>query len=120
LRLETDLTNIVFSPGSGGGLPPASATGTGAAGKITVATVNPSAPAGWTITSMLAMAVKQGDAHTLGYSPIYEAADSVTFNSVQLTGLAAGTYVYGALLVWTKPDGTTAYSVALTGTANVT
>jgi hypothetical protein len=120
LRSETDLNMMVFSPGAGGGLQPVSAVFTGGSGKIDVATVNPNAPSGWTLNGLAMFAVKQGDAHTLGFSTINEVMATVTKEKAEITGLDAGVYVTGATLVWTKDNSATAYSVAITGTATVT
>jgi|SRR5579864_1804720 len=120
LRTATTMANIVFSPGAGGGLPPASITATGSAGHIAIGTTNPSAPTGWTITSMVGLAVKSVDPHTASNSPVYAGSDNVTFDSVNLAGLTAGTYEVGAYLVWTKPGSVLAYSTAVMATATVT
>jgi hypothetical protein len=120
LRGKSDLKDIVYSPGAGGGIQPVSATFTGAAGKVTMNVALPAAPTGWSISALNGFAVKQGDPMTLGMSTINEKTAAAPATTLDITGLAAGIYVCGAMLVWTKPDSSMAYSIAITGTATVT
>lgn len=120
LRAGTTLANMIFSPGAKGGVAPLSISVTGAAGALTVAFTNPTPPTGWTIAAAVAVAIKAGDPHTATTFASFAAEDDTTFDSVHITGLSAGAYEVGAWLVWTKPDGTAAYSVSINGTGTAT
>lgn len=120
LRGLSVLTTMIFSPGAGGGVQPLSITGTGGSGSATIATTNPAPPTGWTISAMVALATLQGNPSTLAASTIYAGNDAVTFNSVDITGLAAGTYVIGAYLIYNKGAGVLAYSPSINSTVVVT
>lgn len=114
LRGETDLNEMVFSPGAKGGLPPVDITLTPSSGAINVAFTNPAAPTGWAIASAIAVAIPQQDPQSAILYNSVEAEDDSTMNDVDLTGLENGTeYEVGAWLKWTKADGSVAYSVSL-------
>lgn len=118
LRPGTDMTGWLGSPGAKGGLPPTAIAATAGASQLTIAFTNPTAPTGWTLTDAVAACMLNTDPHTATDFSSFAAEDDTTFNSVVLTGLTAAEYVVAGWLVWTKPDGTTAYSVsaATTGT----
>lgn len=120
LRAGTDMTAWIASPGAKGGVSPLSVTATGGSGEVTVTFTNPTPPTGWTIAAAVAAATKSGDPHTATTYNVVAGEDSSTFDSVALTGLSAGSYEIAAWLKWTKPDGTTAYSVSINRTATAT
>lgn len=116
-----DLTAFVFEEGANGGLPPDTITSTPGAGQITIATTNPATPVGWTLAGMVGLALRDMDPHGDVVEPMQAAEDTVTFDSVTITGLTTGQlYRTGAFLEWTKPDGTAAYGVSLQDSATPT
>ncbi|MGA7966802.1 MAG: hypothetical protein WCB49_13130, partial [Gammaproteobacteria bacterium] len=104
LRPGTDMSAFIGSPGAKGGLAPLSIAITPGSGTLTVAFTNPAAPTGWAISSAVAMAMSDTDPHSSTDYATTAAEDAVTFNSVSLTGLTAGTYRVAAWLKWTKPN----------------
>jgi hypothetical protein len=119
LKYEADMANFIFSPGAKGGLPPIDATFTtgGGAGEIDVLVTAPPLPVGWTIQAAVAAAFPAQAPDGIFTGPIVAASDNATPYAPDLTGLPAATEcVAGAWLVWTKPDGTLAYSVGITDT----
>ena len=116
LRAGTTLAAFIGSPGAKGGIPPASVGAVGASGGGTVTFVNASPPAGWTITANVAMAMAAGDPHTIVTPKATVAKGTTPFTSAVFTGLTAGAYEVACWLVWTKSDGTVAYSPSLNTT----
>lgn len=121
LNGEMDMTNTIFSPGAKGGPAPATviiATG-GAAGEIDVDWTLPVAPNGWTIFGASIAAVPQQAPDEFFVGPFFGATVAAPALTYTITGLVAGDpYVVGIWLVWTKPDGSKAYSASLTDVAN--
>lgn len=120
LRGDADMTDFIGSPGARGGLPPDTLVATAGVGQITIDTTNPAAPTGWTLVSMIAMAFPDQDPAVAFVGPVTEGEDAVTFNQVVLTGLDTVLHQVRGWLEWTKPDGFTAYSIALADTATPT
>lgn len=120
LRGDLDLTDLVLSPGARGGLPQDSTTLTPGAGQVQVQTTNPTPPTGWTLVSMIAAAIPDGDPAALTDVQVVEGQDATTQNDVTLTGLSAGDWAVGAWLEWQKPDGRTAYGVSAVSIVTVT
>lgn len=121
LRSQTDLSAFVFSPGAGGGVAPASITVTAGANQITVDVTEPTSPTGWTIAEAVAAVIADQDPQSGVLYDVSAGSDNSSPYSIVITGLTtAQLYRAGAWLVWTKPDGTTAYSSALTGSATPT
>lgn len=111
---ETDLNNIVLSPGSGGGLPPATAVITPGSGTLTIAVTVPTGPVGWTVTAAQAVAVIDQDPHEAIEEPPTAGEDTTSAYSIVLSGLTASAiYQVGTWLKWATATGKTAYSVAL-------
>lgn len=112
---ETDLTNLIISPGARGGLPPLtfSAADSATAGQIDVAMTAPDAPDGWTLSKAVAVAVPNQAPDGIFEGTIYSAEDATAPYAPNLTGVANGDYIVGGYLVWTKPDGTLAYSASV-------
>jgi hypothetical protein len=120
LQGQTDLDFLIVSPGNGGGLPPItfSAVTGSAAGDIDVAISVPDAPAGWTLTSAISVAVPQQSPSGIFAGAMVSAEDVSTPYAPDLTGLVAGAiYVVGGFLKWTKPDGSIAYSASSSAVA---
>lgn len=120
LNGETDMQNVIFSPGAKGGLPPESinaATGT-TPGSIDVTFVVPAAPVGWTLTSAVAAAFEDQAPNAFFTGNFRAASDNAAPWVVTITGLTAGAVCnVGGWLVWTKPNGQLAYSVSLSDQA---
>jgi len=111
LRGESDLDNMVLSPGALGGLPPASMAITPGSGQLTVDVTAPSpVPSGWTIAKAVVAAIRDQDPDTGTLFTITAGEDSTSTYQVVLTGLAAQLYQVRAWLVWNRPDGKLAYS----------
>lgn len=120
LRTETDLTAMVFSPGAKGGLAAVSATPTPGAGTISIAVVAPELPTGWTIIEAVATVIKAANPQdSVAYNSV-TSFDATTPFAPAFTGLAAGSYEYGAWFKFQKPNGQFAYGPSLTGTTTVT
>ena len=117
----TSMVDFIASPGVGGAAPATSIGLTPASTAIDVALGLPGVPTGWTLASSAAIAFKDQSPEDPFTSTIHYVTDAVSPESLSITGLEAGElYVVAAWLVFTKPDGSTAYSVSLTGTATPT
>lgn len=120
LNGEADMVNTIFSPGSKGGPAPSGiivATG-GAAGEIDVDFTIPTAPNGWTLYKIVAAAFHDQAPDDFFTGPFVAVEAAAPATSLTLTGLgAAEACIVGAWLIWSKPDGTKAYSVSLTDEA---
>lgn len=113
----SDITGLIMSPGSGGGLPPSNLVVTPASGQLTLTATIPDAPSGWAITKVLGAAVVNQDPTEPFSGEWFVADDGTAPYSVAITGLANGTeYAVGLWIEWERPDGKTAYSISLTGT----
>lgn len=119
---QSDLTNFVFSPGAFGGLPPAAAVATPGDDQISIAVTAPSVlPAGWTIEAAVAAVIRQQDPQTGVLYDVLALEDVAAAYVLLFTGLAnAQAYRWGAWLRFLRPDGTKAYSTALTGVSTTT
>lgn len=121
IRGESDLNNLILSAGAFGGPPPATAVPTAGDDQITVAITAPSTtPSGWTIYSAVAAAIRDQDPDTGVLFTITAGEDLTSAYSVVLSGLTANLYQVRAWLVWTKPDGSFAYSPEVASTATPT
>lgn len=119
LRSESNLTNMIFSPGAGGGVAPVSITATGTTDALTVTFTNPTAPTGWTIASTAATAIiQQAPDSPTSFLTVSNTA-TISPWTVSLTSLSAGTYEVGGWIQWEKPDGSTAYSPSINTTGTV-
>lgn len=120
LRNDTPLTSmegLQASPGAGGGPPPSAIALTPGSTELSVGLTLPEVPTGWTLASSRAIAfIDQAPADAFSQEIFYNDEASTPQTNV-LTGLTASeTYVVCAFLVWTKPNGATAYSVSLSDT----
>lgn len=121
LNGQEDRANFVFSPGARGGLPPEGIAATGGAGSITIAVTAPEIPEGWDLMSAVGVAIMDGDPAASYTGPVGIDVETADPSELSITGLdEAGDYIVGVYLVWQKPNGDTAYSIALTDTATVT
>lgn len=117
---ESDMQNFIGSPGSKGGLSieaAAASTGSGS-GEVDVTFTVATPPAGWTLESVVACAFPDQDPAVGFGGPIVADENDTTKDVVTLTGLGAGVAcVTSGWAKWTKPNGDTAYSVAIADTA---
>lgn len=121
LRSDADMTDLIGSPGAGGGPPPDSIAAAAGVGTITVTFVNPTPPTGWSILAAVAIAVPDQDPAIAFVGPVTEAEDAVTpFDTVVLSGLDTVLHQVRGWIRWQKPDLSIAYSVSLADTATPT
>lgn len=117
LNGETDLNMLIFSPGSGGGLPPVNIAVTSGStpGAVSVTADAPTAPSGWTEFTLMGAAVLDADPTGIFTGPWAYAEDSTTAYTLSLGGFAEGVDVQvGVWARWTKPNGDYAYSASQT------
>jgi len=116
LRGLADLDQFVFSPGAFGGLPPASAVCTPGNDQLAFAITAPTVvPTGWTVAAAVAAVIPQQDPASGVLYQISAGEDLTAAYSITITGLiSAQEYRWGCWLRWTRPDGKTAFSTALT------
>ena len=116
-RGEIDLLSWNMSPGAKGGIPLVSAVLTSpGVNDILVTCVTPTPPTGWTVTSTIAMAIRDQDPQT---GILYTTVEDEDIGGLLplLPGLTTAVlYVVGAWIKWAKPDGSVAYSVGTMGT----
>jgi hypothetical protein len=116
-RSEVDLLSMNMSPGAKGGLPLVSAVlSSPGVNDILVTCVTPTPPTGWTVTSTVAMAIRDQDPQS---EVLYTTVEDEDVGGLLplLPGLTTAVlYVVGAWIKWAKPDGSVAYSVATMGT----
>lgn len=122
LREDTDVAEIIFSPGARGGLSPTAAVPTGGAGQISTAVTAPAVlPSGWAAYSCVVAVVRAQDPHSGTLYQIYAGEDLSSPYTIVITGLPAGTYEVRAWAKQTRPDGLIAFSPSFDGgTAVVT
>lgn len=120
LNGETDLQNMIVSPGAAGGLPPISvaAVSGGDPGEVDVTIVPPAAlPDGWSITECGAAAVHDVDPVSLFDGVFIAATDATAPYEITLEGLGTGeNCVAFGWVVYEKPDGSAAFSVSVADT----
>lgn len=116
------MDNFIGSPGAGGGLPPTDvALSSPGAGDIDAAFTVPAAPDGWALAGAVAFAFLDQNPSGFFTGVITAGEDTAGPGyTVSLTNVgAAGDYQVVGYLRWTKPDGSFAYSVGLTGQQTV-
>lgn len=112
--VAADLTGFYFSPGVGGGLPPASIALAPADGQITAIITPPAAPSGWTAAKVWAATIPNADPTAVFGGAWVTGSAAADPWTVVLAGLTNATeYIVGGWIEWTKPDGTTAYGVSI-------
>lgn len=122
LKGKSDLADIVFSKPVNSGLPIAAMTATAGTTQITIAGTAPTLPAGWSITEMIGIAMK----NVTPFGEMEEVisaggVDTTSPYSLVISGLTTGqAYQCGAWFKFVKPNGETAYGAALNATATPT
>lgn len=120
VRAEVNFQNFLGSPGAKGGLPPVSVVGAAGtlSGEINVEFVHPTVPPDWTLVESVAMAFPDQDPADDFVGPMVSNKAASPATTVVLAGLGSAIpSIIAGWLVWTKPNGETAYSVGLTNTA---
>ena len=121
LKGDALLTDFVFSPGSGGALPPLTAVSAdGGVQVLTITLTQPSLPVGWTQQSSTGIAILTGDPDPAIIRTPIAAEDAIApFTTISISVGVAGTYVWGAFNVFTAPDLSTRCSIFITGAPRV-
>jgi hypothetical protein len=120
LNGEALMTNMILSPGSKGGPGPISmeAEAGAAEGEIDVTFVIPAAPNGWALFAIVAAAFNDQAPDGFFVGPFVAEQVAAPATTLTLEGLGdAESCIVGGWLIWTKPDGSKAYSVSTTVTA---
>jgi len=115
LRGETDITNIIMSPGVKGGLPLSGLTAeTGASsGEIDATATVPGTPVDWTMNGVTFIAQPQREPTELVTEVLPEAQVTASPWTTTFDSLSAGDdYVISAFIEWERADGQTAYGVS--------
>lgn len=113
LRGKADLADIIMSPGAKGGLPQSATVFTPGVADVTVDITPPTPPSGWTLTSAVAAALKDGAPEAITEFTTVEGEDLVAPYSIVLALEATTSYAVGAWLKWAKPDGSIAYGPSI-------
>jgi len=120
LLANDDMSALVLSPGSNGGFSPPSPVVTPGDGTLTaVVTAPTNYPSTWTIAKAVGVVVPPATPSTDVSVVLTAVSDASDPYSLAFTGLTNGTvYQVVVWLVWTRPDGSLAYSpsVQTTGT----
>lgn len=112
-RGETDLEDMIFSPGAKGGIAASSVTPTAGDDQVTVALVAPVLPSGWLINNSFAAVAPDVDPSTVIANAIVAGSDNSDPYSINITGLLDATdYVGGGWFGFQKADGTQAYGIS--------
>lgn len=114
---EMDFANMIFSPGAKGGIPPTSfAAVTGANdGEIDFTFVLPTPPDGWALHSVVVAGFPDQTPGGIFDGPFNQEIVLAPTLTGTIDGFGAGEEVaIGGWVVWTKPNGTLAYSVGTT------
>jgi len=121
VRSASDLALFRASPGARGGLPPDSFSAAAGSGIITCTFTNPTPPTGWAIVAAIAVTFPDQAPNIAFVGPATEGEDTVTpFDTVVLSSLTTVLHQVFGFLEWTKPDGTSAFSVSLQDSATPT
>ena len=124
LRAEppaTSMVNFIASPGSGGAAPPSDITITPGSGSLTVAVDTPQLPTGWSIVASNAVAFLDQAPDDPFNTQVHYEHETVDPTEIEFTGLTGGEpYVVAVWIEYTKPDGSTAYSISLADVATPT
>jgi hypothetical protein len=111
---QADLSNLVMSPGSKGGIALTSLALAAGANQITATCTPPTPPTGWTLTSVTAIAILDQDPSAPTEFTTVADEDLAAPYEIVLTGLTTAVlYQVAAWPVWAKPDGTVAYGASL-------
>jgi len=120
LEDEVDMNELVMSVSSGQAIPPDSATFVPTAGTITVTPVAPTPPVGYTLTSMTAAYVPDGDASAKLTPTTVAAEETEAPYEIVFTTVPVDLYQCAIWIKWTRDsDSKIFYSAAVRGTADV-
>lgn len=113
LRGESDIANLILSPGANGGMVAGGLTPTPVAGQITAVLTAPDLPSGWVIDMAVMSVMLECDPSTDQPGAITVMTDNADPYSVVFAALAAGDWLLSGWFVYTKPNGQKAYGPAL-------
>lgn len=123
LNGEADMTLFIASPGAAGGVPPqavSGAAGSGAGEVDVTVTVTDQLPTGWTVFAVAASAFVQQDPTGYFTGPLVAGTVAAPGDTVTLSGLPeTGDIVVQGWVIYSKPDGSKAYSVSLSDTVTL-
>lgn len=123
LNGQLDLAAFLGSPGARGGLPPQAVSGAdgGDNGSVDVTiTVPDQIPDGWTIVGVAAAAFPDQDPTGIFVGPLVAGQEDAPTDTVNLTGFEVGDSVrVSGWVIYSKPNGTLAYSVGLTDIVDI-
>lgn len=121
LQGDTDLNDLVMSVASGNAIPPVNVVESGGVGTIDVTADAPTAPPGYTLTSIVAAICLDGDPSPAIIREVLAEEDVSAPYAPSFTGLAAGTYQVATWCKWTRDsDSRVFYSEAVRDQATVT
>jgi len=121
LRGESDLNNIIMSPGALGGLPPTGQVITPGSGSLSVAISVPSVlPQDWTIYSAITAIIRDQDPDTGVLFDVTALEDTTSTYTNAFSSLGAHDWQVSTWLKWNRPDGTFAYSPSINSQATST
>lgn len=121
LKGDPALADFVGTPGDASTIAPASVTVTPGAGTLTCVVPTPTAPAGWTCTSAVVMAIQSSDWGSAGVSVAQAEGEDVTAPySIALTGLPTVLFQVRAFYKWLAPDLSVRYSASASGSGTPT
>jgi len=121
LKDESDMNNLVMSVAQGQAVPPEGASFTPGSDQITIAADTPTAPVGYTLTSMIVAVCKDGDPSPVFTTTTIAEEDDSDPYSVVLDSLAQVAYQCAIWCKWTRDsDSKVFYSSAARGQATPT
>lgn len=117
----TSMATLRASPGAGGGAPIQGITPTPGSEQVSLALVLPSVPTGWTLVGSRGIGfIDQAPDDAWEQAIVFESEDSTPETLVFDSLTASEDYVFSVWLEYTKPDGSSAYSISSNTTATPT
>lgn len=115
LQGDANMNDFVGSPGAGGAIPPLTMVMTSPGIlDLTATFTQPTVPPGWTQSSVVLCVFIDGDpSPEFITTPIADEDNVAPYTVVNIPGLTAVVYQCRGWNVWTAPDGSTRYSIAL-------
>lgn len=121
LKDQSTLDDLVMSVSSGSAVPPVNVVATPGVKTITITADAPPVPPGYTLTSLVGAAIKDGDPSPALDNPTFAAEDVSTPYSIVITTDLAGVHQWGCWAKWLRvADNKIFYSVAVRGQATTT
>lgn len=121
LRGQSDMATFIGSPGAKGGLAPLTVSAAAGSLEADVTFTTPTPPTGWTLDSVIAVAILNQDPEAPTDLATFAAENDTTMDVVTITGLTASVeYLIAGWTRWLKPDDTLAYGPSLNDTVTPT